>query len=86
MDSYANEELDHAADAMALLWRLSREEGDASRNSEETVSHLGYLLLLTCSNIASSYPLVGTTDCRPFLTLRCKHLRLSIPSVSSSHC
>lgn len=44
IDGYANGELDHAMEAMALLWELSTEKRDASRDSEETVSHLGGLL------------------------------------------
>lgn len=28
VDSYANGELDHAMEAMTLLWELSREDGD----------------------------------------------------------
>jgi len=36
VDSYANGELDHAMEAMAFLWELSREVEEFSREEEES--------------------------------------------------
>ena len=45
VDSYANGELDHAMEAMALLWECSRKNRDpAKENQNMAVSHLARLL------------------------------------------
>ena len=45
VDSYANGELDHAMEAMALLWECSRKNRDpAKENHNMAVSHLARLL------------------------------------------